>query len=207
MAAGWEWYRSVALYQHTCGTAPVHTTSVAGAGQNGASLIITGTIGDTIKKGDKFSILNVNFVNPVTRRAFGAANFTVTQDYTLTGGNDTIAILPAIYGPGSQYQNVDALPADTAALTFWPGTTNPQSKVGTISLGLSKYAFALVGAKLYSPKAVEMCAQSTDPTSGLSNRFVKAWDPVRSMTVHRYDMLFGFGNLYQDNGAVAIAGA
>jgi hypothetical protein len=34
-----------------------------------------------------------------------------------------------------------------------------------------------------------------------------AWDPVRSMQINRMDSLIGFGNLYQDNGACAVAGA
>jgi hypothetical protein len=38
-------------------------------------------------------------------------------------------------------------------------------------------------------------------------RKVIAWDPVRSMQIHRLDSLGGFGNLYQDNGAVCVAGA
>lgn len=208
-AKSFDWYESQSLYSHTAGTWAGAVT-VTGAGQNGSSLIITGTNNDTLKAGDKFSIANVNMVNPRTRRLAGPATaqqFTVTQDYTLDGAADTIQILPAIYGPGSQYQNVDALPANGAALTLWPGTTSPNGKVGTVGLALTKYAFALVGAKLYSPKAVEVCSQKQDPKTGLAVRFVKAWDPVRSMNINRFDMVIGTGNLYQDNGAVCVAGA
>jgi hypothetical protein len=142
MAWGWEWYRSQSLYRHTAGTWAGAVT-VTGAGQSGSSLIITGTVGDTIKQGDKFSILNVNFVNPSTRRVPSGnqvQHFTALADYTLTGGSDTIAIYPAINGPGSQYQNVDALPANGAALTLWPGTSSPNGKVGTVGFGLGKLA-------------------------------------------------------------------
>lgn len=208
-AFGSEWYRSNSLYQHTCGTAPTGGATVTGAGQSGSSLIITGTVGQTIKKGDKFSIAGVNGVNPRTRRAgsMGAQNFTVTQDYTLTGGADTINILPAIYGPGSQYQNVDALAADGAALTFWPGTTTPSGKSGVVSLLLSEYAFAIAGGKFEVPKAVERAEQTVDPDTGMACRFVRAWDQRESKMTNRYDMCIGFGNLYQDNGVVAVAGA
>jgi hypothetical protein len=133
--------------------------------------------------------------------------FVVTQAYTATGTNDFVQVLPAIYGPGSQYQNVDALPADTAAMTLWPGTTTPNGKTGTVGLGLSRFAFALVGAKLYMPKSVEDAGQAQDPDSGISIRKVKAWDAVRSMQINRMDSLCGFGNLYQDNGAVCVVGA
>lgn len=209
-AAGWDWFESVALWQHTAGTW-AGAVVIAGAGQSGNSLIITATAGDTFKKGDKISIANVNQVNTVTRRAIGATakNFTIMQDLTAAGGAgaDTLSIQPAIFGPGSQYQNVDALPAAGAALTLWPGTGTPNGKVGTLSLGLTEYGFALVGAKLYDPTAVEVCMSMTDPATGLHIRFVKAWDPFRSVLVQRADMLIGFGNLHNDPGAVVVAGA
>ena len=206
---GADWYESNSLYTHTAGTWAGSVT-VTGAGQSGSSLIITGTLNDTLKAGDKFSIANVNQVNPMTRRTAGplvAKNFTVTQDYTLTGGADTINIFPAIFGPGSQYQNVDALPINGAALTLWPGTGSPNGKAGTVGMRITKYAFALVGTKLFLPQSTEIAEQKQDPKTGLSWRFVKAWDPIRSMQVQRADMLVGFGNLRSDNCACAIAGA
>lgn len=208
-AAGWEWYRSNSLYQHTVGTAPTGGVTITGANQSGNSLTVTGVNGQTLKQGDKFSIANVNGVNPRTRRAgtMGAQNFTVLQDYTLTGGTDTINVLPAIYGPGSQYQNVDSLPADGAAFTFWPGTSAPSGKSGVVSLGISNQAFALSGGKFEVPKAVERAEQTVDPDTGMSVRFVRAWDQRESKMTNRFDMCIGFGNLYQDNGAIALAGA
>jgi hypothetical protein len=211
-AAGMEWYRCNSLYKHTAGTAATGGATVTGANQSGSSLIITGTATQTIKQGDKFSLALVNSVNPRTHRALstsaaGTQNFTATQDYTLTGGADTINILPAIYGPGSQYQNVDALPADSAALTFWPGTTTPSGLSGVISLALSNYAFAIAGGKLEVPKAVERGESTEDPDTGMSVRFVRAWDQRESKMTNRFDMCIGFGNFYQDNGAVAVAGA
>jgi hypothetical protein len=207
---GFSFYESNSLYSHTAGTW-ASTVSVNGAGQSGTALTITATAGDTFNVGDKVSVANVNAVNPMTRRIAGKANpmhFTVTQALTAAGGGaDVLNILPAIYGPGSQYQNVDALPANSAALTLWPGTSSPNGKVGTASLALSRFAFALVGAKLYVPKSTESAGQAQDPDSGIAIRKVVAWDPVRSMQVNRLDSLFGFGNLFQDNGAVVIAGA
>jgi len=206
---GFRVFEEQSLYSHTAGTWAGAVT-VTGGGQSGSSLVITGTNGDTINQGDKFSILNVNMVNPRTRRIPGpktVQTFTATANFVLTGGNDTITILPAIFGPGSQYQNVDALPANGAALTLWPGTANPNGAVGTVGLALTKYAFAIVGMRFYLPKAVEARSQAEDPLTGIPVRFVKAWDPVHSMQIHRFDTVCGFGNLYQDNGAVALLGA
>lgn len=209
MAGGWEWYRSNSLYSVTAGTAAAHATTIVGAGQSGSSLVIIGTAADTIKAGDKFSVASVNGVNPTTRRkgSMGVQNFVATQDLTLTGGNDTLQISPAIYGPGSQYQNVDALPANAAALTFWPGTTTPSGLSGVISLALSPFAFAIAGGRYEVPKAVEKGEMTEDPDTGMSTRFVRAWDQRESKMTNRFDQCIGFGNLYADSGAVAIAGA
>src|ERR1017187_10512624 len=211
--AGFNFYESNSLYSHTNGTWSGATgyPTVNGAGQSGTSLIVNANAGDTWNQGDKFSILNVNRANPNTRRIVGPAvnkTFTVTQALTCAGGGaDVVNFLPAIYGPGSQYQNVDALPATTAAITLAPGTTSPNGKVGTVGLALSRFAFGLVGAKLYEPKAVEAHGQATDPDTKISVRKVKVWDGVRSVEINRMDSLIGFGNLYQDNGAVAVFGA
>jgi hypothetical protein len=208
--AGFDFYESNSLYSHTAGTWAGAVT-VNGANQSGTALTLTFTAGDTVFQGDKFSIANVNQVNPMSRRIVGPAKakvFTCTQALAAVGGGtDVLNFLPAIYGPGSQYQNVDSLPANSAALTLWPGTTSPNGKVGTVGLALSRFAFALVGAKLYVPKAVESAGQAQDPETKIAVRKVKAWDPVRSMEINRMDSLVGLGNLYQDNGAVAVVGA
>jgi len=208
-AAGWEWYRSNSLYEHTVGTAATGGVTITGANQSGNVLSVTGTAGQTFNVGDKFSIANVNGVNPTTRRAgtMGAQNFTVLTPLTLTGGTDSLNVSPAIYGPGSQYQNTDSLPANGAALTLWPGTNAPSGVSGTVSLGLSKFAFAMSGGKLEVPKAVERAEQTEDPDTGLAVRFVRAWDQRESKMTNRFDMCMGYGNLYNDAGAVAVAGA
>jgi hypothetical protein len=209
--AGFEFFESNSLWTQTAGTW-AGVVKVIGSGQSGAALVIQRTAGDTINPGDKFNIAAVNMINPMTYRSAGPLTlrtFTYAGPavMTLTGGSDTVPILPPLYGPGSQYQNVDALPLTNAALTLFPGTTTPNGKSGTVGLGLSRDAFALVGGKLYLPKAVESAAQQQDPDSGIAIRKVIAWDPVRSMQVNRYDSLIGMGNLYQQNGAVAVLGA
>lgn len=205
-------FEEQSLYSHTAGTWAGAVT-VNGAGQSGTSLAVNCTAGDTFLQGDKFSIANVNLVNPRTRRSPGpltGQTFTVTQNLTGTGGGsplDVVQILPAIYGPGSQYQNVDNLPTNLAALTLFPGTTSPNGVAGTIGLAITKQAFAIVGMRFYKPKAVEAASQAEDKQTGIPVRFVKAWDPVRSMQIHRFDSVVGFGNLYQDNAAVGLLGA
>ena len=128
---------------------------------------------------------------------------------TLTGSSQAITVLPSIYGPGSQYQNVDSLPADSAPLTFWPGTPSPSGKSGTVSIGMANQAFALSGGKFEVPKAVERAEQTVDPETGMRRSLLCpwAWDQRESKMTNRFDMCIGMGNLYQDNDAITIAGA
>ena len=204
--ADFDMFESNSLYSHTAGTWAA-TVKVIGSGQSGASIVIQGTAGDTIMPGDKFAFAAVNMTNPMTYRSAGPLTprtFTCPTGFTLTGGNDTISILPLrSTDPGSQYQNVDALPLNNAALTLWPRTTSPNGKTGTIGLGLTREAFALVGGKLYfASKAVEASAQQQDPDSGIAIRKVIAWDPGReacrsTATTRSSDS----ANLYQQNGS------
>jgi len=209
--AGFDFYESQSLYSHTTGVWS-GTFTVYGSGQSGSQLIIRSTGADTLKKGDKFSMLNVNAVNPMTKRIAGAKaekHFTVLEDHTLSANtSETINIAPAIYGPLSQYQNVDALPVSGATLTLWPGSSmSTSAKTGTVGVALSRFAFMLVGARLYVPKAVEKAGQAQDPDTGISVRKVVAWDPVRSVRINRMDSLLGFGNGYVDSGACCFAHA
>ncbi len=210
-AAGWKWVRSNSLVNHTVGTFPSHAVTVTGAGQSGSSLIITGTAADTIQPGDKFNIAAMNAVNPRTRvkTSLGLKQFVYTGGaaFVLTGGADAIPISPAIFGPGSPYQNVDALPANGAALTGWPGTAAPSGVSGTVSLGLSNYAFLKAFGRFEKPDAVEHAEDAVDPETGASLRLVVAYDQFHSKITNRYDMCYGFGNAYSDAGAACVAGA
>lgn len=203
--SGSDWYESVNLYQHTAGTFTSGT--VTGANQAGSTLIITGNNGETLLAGDVIGIDGVRMTNPMTRRVVGRENkqLVITQDIVLSGGADTINISPAIVGPG-QYQNVDALPANGAAITLFPGTVAPAGKTGSNNLMINRDAFAIVGVKLETPKAVEMCSQQRDPESGIAIRFVRMFDPIQSKMVNRFDVLLGFGNLYPDNCSVRVLG-
>lgn len=205
--SGFDWYESVNLWRHTCGTAPTGGVTVAGANQQGSGLIVTGTVGQTIKQGDVFNLNAVNAVNPESLNNVSNTlkQFVATADVVLTGGNDTIPISPAIFGPGSQYQNVDALPLNGAALTFFPGTANPQGLSGLQGLALTKDAFAIVGVPLEIPKACEWSARATDHDTGISIALLEMFDPIERKKVTRADVLLGFGALYPDNASVRVA--
>jgi hypothetical protein len=211
VADGFDWYSSNSLITHTAGViATPASVTCNGANQSGSSLAINCTTGDTFLAGDKFSIANVNQVNLMTRKttstsATGSKIFTVTAPSTGASSTATLQIAPPIYGPGSHYQNVDALNAATALITMWPGTVSPNGKTGKIGLALYPGAFFLAAVKLEEPEAVEICRQYQDPDTGIAIRFIRQWDNLQSRMTNRFDMTFGPGIGLAEQCAVAIA--
>ncbi len=204
-----DWYESMSLYRHTCGTraSTVSVTTTAATGDS--TLALTCTSGDTFLQGDILTVADSNYVNVNTRRAPNtiAKRFVVTQSVTASSTSVTVPISPTIYGPGSQYQNVDALPASGKTVTFFPGTSSPNGVTGVQGLAFTRNAFALVSLPLEMPTKAEFAAQERDPETGLSVRFTKTWDPVLSRMIIRFDALIGFGALYPDECACRILGA
>jgi hypothetical protein len=212
-ANGFDTYSTMSLYPHTAGTwagtVEILTAPVSGA----TTLSLTATTGDTFKKGDVFNIAGVYEVNPQTRKSTGTLKqFKVAANVTAAASAATITLVAAssagaIIGPGSPYQNVDALPVAGADLTLFPGTTTPNGKVGTASLAIGRDAFGLVGVKLANPKQAEMSSFARDPKSGLSVSFLRMFDPVQRKWINRFDSIFGIGNFYNDRAAVLVLGA
>lgn len=198
------WYESMSLYPHTAGTW-AGTVETSSGGQSGSSIALTATTGDTFFQGDVISFENVYNVNPKTRRSTGTLKqFVITQSTVAAASAATIQINPPIIGPGSQYQNVNSLPANGADLTLFPGTSSPNGKSGINGLALHKDAFALVGVPLEVPNSVEYAGQQRDPQTGIAIRLVKAWNNQTSQMQTRFDVLLGFGRLYADECAVRV---
>ena len=201
-------YQSMSLYQTTADTWAGAVTTNA-ANQSGSSLVLVATTGDTFTPGTSFTIAGVNDVNPMTLRATGPKNFMVDVSPVVAAGSAaTIFIAPAIVGPGSPYQNVDALPGASAALTMYPGTVAPNGKVGINGLALGKDAFAFVGIKLQNPKpsSEEIVAQEQDPDTSVSIAFIRSFDVPSRKWVNRWDTAGGFGRLWFDHCAVRVLG-
>lgn len=212
MFNGFEWHNSMSLKRHTAGTAGVggtFTVAVAPASNVNTVTVNLGA-GETLNVGDVFNFAAVNQVNPMTREVLTPVlkQFVVTQPLVAVGGGvDVITFSPTLYGPGSQYQNVDALPLINAVMTLFPGTTAPTGKSGAQNLLLHPDAYALVSVKLESPEAVEVISQKRDPKTGIAIRFVRAFDAVQSRMINRWDMVYGFGAMYPDNCCVRMLGA
>lgn len=217
-AQTFDTFASPSLYTHTAGTwAAGVTVSVTpavdpDAGTGMTSIVVAGTNGDTFKKGDVFNIAAVNEVNLYTRRPGGTTKLremSVQAPVTVAGGVATVTFTPPLYGPGSPYQNVDALPIAGAALTLFPGTTSPNGKSGKQSLMLGKDAFALVGVKLKIPPSGGdiRTAQRRDPKTGLAVTYVQQFEGKEMKWLTRFDCPLGFGEFWNAVAAVRLLGA
>ena len=207
---GFDWYESMSLYSHTsgiwAGAVTVTTTSVSGD----TTLAVTCTTGDTFNKGDAFDVAGSNQVNPMTRRKTTSVlkPFVVLNTVVGVASAATLQISPTIYGPGSQYQNVDVLPAAASALTMFRGTAAPTvAHSGVNGIAFTGTAFALVGVPLEKAEDAEISWTRQDPQTGLSISFLRMTDPIQRKKVNRFDCCIGFGQLYSDECAVRILGA
>ena len=202
------------VYRHTAGTF-VGTPLVNDTPVDGYTSIITDgwTSGDTLLTGDVISVASQNNVNPVNRRTTGIAKrLLVLADATAdSGGNMTIQVSAGgtdpIRGPG-QYQNVDALAANNAAITVWPGTATPTGLTGTQGLAFGPDAFAYVPIMFRSPKGRGADGDTVrDPKTGISLTWATQFQIGPYEDWNRIDIGYGLAPLYPDNEAIRIVGA
>ncbi len=214
---GWEFSESMSLMQMTAGTrtSPSGLTVSATLTSGATAIVIAGlTSGDTFAAGEKFSIAGRYPVNPGTLQQANSTAFTCSiagvagTIYTATGSTLSLPLTDAINGPGDPYQNITVMPTAADVVTFWPGTTLPDGKTGTLSVLFNRDAFAFVPVKLANPeKGAEIASQYRDPDTGLSVAFVRAFDWNERRWINRFDSLGGFGTFYGRNCSAVIAGA
>jgi hypothetical protein len=117
--AGSDWVSNTLIGPQVSGTAVTTALSISGANQTGSQLILGGfTIGDTLKRGQSFTIPGVFAVKPETLEVTGdLKRFSVATDFTATAATGTVLITTEIIPTGA-YKNVSNAPADTSILSF-----------------------------------------------------------------------------------------
>lgn len=202
--AGLNLMQTQNIRTHAVGT-KAGTPLIAGAAQNttytltrstnSQNLLTDGwtTSSAILKKGDVFTIANVFAVNPATRQTTTVLQqFVVNADISSDGaGLATINISPAIITSGP-YQNVNAAPADNAAITV-AGTASTSYPMNLV---YHKNAFALVTRPLEIPQGASWSARET--YNGLSMRIISDYDISTDRQKTRLDMLYGVKAIYPD---------
>jgi hypothetical protein len=207
-AAGYTCFRNTKLPTHVCGTfAATSNPTVNGAGQSnpGAgnafvstfTLTVTGfAASDVLNAGDVISIAGVNEVDPETKASLGRPKqFVVTAT---TGAQPTsVSIAPGIV-TGGAYQNVDSVPATTAAISVFgvagAAAASPLLNLSgaLIKQSLGWYRDAIVFANppmLDLSPLVKMTA--AEAFEGYNIRFAQQWDPSNDVLPARLDSIVG----------------
>lgn len=190
-ADGFKWLENELLYQHTNGadvlvgieaTVQTPATGDTSIGVDGV------TSAATIKKGSVFTISGVYAVHPQTKVAYPfLKQFTVAADVTESSGNSVvIPITEPIYSSASgSLQNVSALPADEAPVTF----LGSASTTYTNSLAFHKEAFRVCSVPLVMPNNAEFAEQATE--DGVTVSIVRDFDILTRKFITRVDFLGG----------------
>lgn len=191
-SAGFDWYETSTMPTQTLGAETGYL--VNGANQTGNGLIVDTGAG-AFKAGDRFTIAGVFTVNPATKQNTGTLQtFVVTADKAAGAG--TIAISPALLGPGNDNQTINALPADNAALTF-QGAAN-----GTgVNLAFARDFVTFATVDLQMPPAGTAKASRME-FDGLSMRMVQDFDTRNDQMLYRLDILWGSAVLRPELGVV-----
>ena len=192
---GFEWCMDQNVNVHTIGVLG-GTPLMNGATASGASTLVTdgwtASVATRLKRGDVFTVADVYGVNPRNKQSTGQLRqFVCTADAASDGsGNMTISISPTIYSTGAR-QNIDALPADGAALTVFgaASTVTPQN------LAFHRDAFTCAMVELEMPSGVDFAARKTNPETGISIRVVRQYDINTNFFPCRLDIQYAWTTL------------
>jgi len=188
-ADGFNWMESELMNVHTNGN-DVTGVAMDGSTAEGASTIhvdgLTTSTG-TLTKGTVFTIAGVYAVHPITKVAYThLQQFVVTADVTADGSGDAdVAISPAIYAGSDGLQNVDALPADNAAITIMGAADGAYVQ----NLQYHKSAFRVCTVPLVMPEKAEFAAQET--YKGITVAIIRDFDIKTRKMITRLDVLGG----------------
>lgn len=206
---GAKWYMDQNIYSHTVGTlggTPTVTTTLT----DGASSVVTGSwTSTTLNAGDIISFISssspCNGVNPQSFQSTGQTmQFVVTATVSDSAGAITIPFAPAVYGPGSNLQNVTNLPVsgatvrvfDKAAANFADisGAVSPQNMVVHKDFG----TIAMVDMPL--PGGTDKAYRASSKKSGKSIRVIRDYVATSDQWIQRLDVLYGTAVLRQELG-------
>ena len=173
-------------------------TAPSGVSTGASTIDVDGFAGatDTVKEGEVFTVGSVYDVNAETKATLTTLKqFVVTADKTASSNAITaLPFSPTMYDSTSgALQNVSAMPANNAAVTFY-GTTS--TVVYPQNLIFHKDAFTFATADLKMPKAAEIASRKV--LDGISMRIWQGADITNDTFPTRSDVLYGYATTYQE---------
>lgn len=197
----WAWDSNMPAF--TTGYFNSSTPVVSGGNQSGSSLLVSGLGTYSFVVGDTFTIDGVYGVNPISY-----VNTGILQEFVVTAAvsgssTATLSISPSIIADTtSQLQTVQALPANSAALTFKGATGTVSATMGNSagtaglvskqSLIANPGAFAFVSADLPVKLAGAVAGRTPGATTDkVSIRYVDQYNIQTDQMPRRMDCLVG----------------
>jgi hypothetical protein len=211
-----EWYFDQNTLQRTTGsftTATPLTDYPTTAAQQGMTTLVSNgwaSSATTLQKGDKFTIANVNELNPQNYASTGQLmQMTVTATISDTSGAITLSFSPALQSTGN-YANVDALPANDAAIIPLGSTITTGSGTMTATAtrqGLVYHPDAFVVGMVDPDEDLPGAdaAMVSDAETGWSMRYARQWNGQTDQKISRLDCFYGW-LAYRPEWAVAVQG-
>ena len=206
-SSGMNWKLDQNVVSQTFGawTTTAGAITVNGANQGLSSgwaqtstINISATAAGTLNQGDVIQFANVYGVNPQNRQSYGKLrNFVVTSAVTLTNGNTTVTVSPALIYSG-QFQNVSTSPASGATITPFSIGTSATGVSSPQNIIMHRNAFTLATADLELPEGVHFAGRASDKEIGLSMRVVRQYTINNDSIPTRLDVLYGWAPLYPE---------
>ena len=206
---GFKWRMDQNIYSQTVGTLG-GTPTTNGVPTQGSSNIVTQSwTSTTLNAGDVISFIStttpVNGINPQSFQSTGQPmQFVVTATTTDSAGAMTIPIAPAIYGPGSNQQNVTNLPASTTAIYVYDtpaaSFSSISAKVSPQNLVVHKDFGTIAMVDLPLPGGTDKAYRAASKKSGKSIRVIRDYVATSDQWIQRLDVLYGTAVLRQELG-------
>lgn len=206
---GFEFYMDQNIYVQTVGTLG-GTPTTNGVPASGASSVVTQSwTSTTLNAGDVVSFVSTSTpVNAVNFQSFQStgetAQFVITATTTDSAGAMTMPIAPAIIGPGSQLQNVTALPATTTPVfvynTAAANFATISGKVSPQNLAVHKDFGTLAMVDMPLPGGTDRAYRAASRKSGKSIRVIRDYVATTDQWIQRIDVLYGVAVLRQELG-------
>jgi hypothetical protein len=206
---GSRWYMDQNIYTQTVGTLGGTPTTNGVPAQGASSVVTQSWSSTTLNAGDVISFIStstpVNGINPQSFQTTGQPmQFVVTATVTDTGGAITIPIAPAIYGPGSNLQNVTSLPASGTAIYVYdtPAASFAaiSAKVSPQNLVVHKDFGTIAMVDLPLPGGTDKAYRAASKKSGKSIRVIRDYVATTDQWIQRLDVLYGTAVLRQELG-------
>lgn len=179
---GFDIWENTLMPAHTRGAGASYLVNDTVVSGDEVLTVDTGT--GAIVAGDVFTIAGVYRVHPETKVSTGVLQqFVVTA--AATSGANTWSVSPAFVSTGAK-QNISALPADNAAITF-AGTASTASQT---CLAYNRDAFAFATADLVLPKGVDFASRQV--LDGISMRVIRQYAISTDAFPCRLDVLYGY---------------